>query len=141
MDWRISPSDEGGQVIVPILTAQIVDEKAIGLQEAVLAPSARYILAPTGVASNMGIYPQALKRVTDPLFPGFDLWLWKTAPIKVVGAGSFSDHLLLNLPIAFDSTARLKCIVLGERFFWQVRIHFNPEKPGDSWIEQFRHLD
>lgn len=139
IDWRIPPSDVGrGNVVVPYLSAQ---PEGVIFHEAVLVPSARYTLLPAAIARELTIDTRVLPRVDDPLFPGFALWrATDSLPLRVTGK-TLGEHLLVRLPVAFDSTGRLESVVLGEGFFHLVRIHFDPERTDASWIEQFRALD
>lgn len=142
IDWKVPPTESfrGGNVVTPFLRAMLDHDRAFGHYEAVLVPSARYTLLPTGIAQELGVVPQNLERVSDPLFPGFDLWKSiEDLVIRVFGSSS-EEYLELKLPVAFDSTSRLSSVVLGERFFFQVRVHFEPDKRDQSWIEQFRFL-
>lgn len=143
IDWRVPPSEVGEPrpVVVPVLTAQPADAAAFAMHEAVLAPSARYALAPREVAEELGVDADLLPRVEDPLFPGLDLRLWRAScAVKVFGKG-LGEHLLVRLPLALDASGRLRSIVLGERFFHQVRVHLEPDREDASWIEQCRELD
>lgn len=95
---------------------------------------------PRGLAEELKVPLDQLNRVSDPLFPGFDLRFWKKShPVQVVSEKL--EFLLVNLSIAFDASGALRSVVLGEKFFFQVRIHFEPDVVDGSWIEQHRTLD